>query len=634
MKAKSVWIGKIMRHSLRLQMGLVFLGFLLLVAGSVGATVLVVQAQFDDALIINLAGRQRMLTQKMIWLALAQPDSPEMDASIQLFDQTMHALRVGGQVVDANGQLVTLPPAQDAGLRSRLDTVAGAWAVFRARLQPADPPGLQAAAPEILVQLDGLVNAYEMRAQTKVARLQVIQATFLAAALLLLALGVLVVQRRILVPLAVLISAAQAVGAGAAARPELALGEGEFGRLGQAFDGMRVEVAAAREQLETRVTRRTQELVAAFEFSQEIVAHLDLDQLLRSVTERAQTLMRAHSAAVCLLSQNSALLELVASHGAPVAVGGQRQLPTIGLPAAVVGAGQTTVGRIAEPDCASCDFLRAHGSGRCAAAPLRAGGQMLGALCVVREDAQTFDADETRTLTLLANATAIAVANARLVADGQRQAGHTVLLAERARLMAELHDNLAQTMGFLSLKIDQLQAMPLHAESTQADLAQMRVAAQTAYAQVRAALTGLSAPASASASLAEKLAECTAEFRREHSLAVELQVDPAATRALAPVVQTQVLYIVREALTNVRRHACARRVVVRLEHGHDGRLQLEVMDDGVGFDPAAGTDEQHFGLAIMRMRAERSGGTLAIDAAPDAGTRIVAHFPLVEEAVA
>jgi methyl-accepting chemotaxis protein len=68
--------------SIRGRLGLLFLAFVLLVSFSVGATYWSVSTQRKDALIINLAGRQRMLTQKMTWLALAQPEDPELSASI------------------------------------------------------------------------------------------------------------------------------------------------------------------------------------------------------------------------------------------------------------------------------------------------------------------------------------------------------------------------------------------------------------------------------------------------------------------------------------------------------------------------------------------------------------------------
>jgi nitrate/nitrite-specific signal transduction histidine kinase len=84
-------------------LGIIFVCFLLLVVGSVTATFLAARAKADDARLINLVGRQRMLTHKITWLALAQPDNP-VAASIQLFEQTLRALRDGGTTFDSTGQ--------------------------------------------------------------------------------------------------------------------------------------------------------------------------------------------------------------------------------------------------------------------------------------------------------------------------------------------------------------------------------------------------------------------------------------------------------------------------------------------------------------------------------------------------
>ena len=72
------------RRSVRTQFGLIFVGFLLLVAGSVAATLLTLRAHTTDTHLINLAGQQRTLVHRMTWLALIQPDAPALTASMDL----------------------------------------------------------------------------------------------------------------------------------------------------------------------------------------------------------------------------------------------------------------------------------------------------------------------------------------------------------------------------------------------------------------------------------------------------------------------------------------------------------------------------------------------------------------------
>ena len=623
-----------MFHSLRTQLGVIFLGFLILVGGSVAATFTAVHTQTNDATIINLAGRQRMLTQQMTWLSLAQPDSLDLTVSIQRFDQTLTALRDGGLTLDAASHTVTLPPAPDRELRMQLDEVAQTWAAFRTHLLSTDrsmasTAALQDESLRILAQLDAVVSSFETRAQAKILRLQQIQAIFLAAALLLLAWGYFVTYRRIIHPLELFGTAVRRTGKGHLSEPIPTMQSEELGRLARAFETMRTEVATAHDSLEARVAQRTHELTATFEFSQEIVTQLDLDRLLDSVTTRARSLVQAQAAALCLSSPNGEYLELVANSDGEVKHIGQQRSIQDGLPLKVVGRGQTAV---TETRCSTCGFLQSHPGSQCAAAPLRVGENTLGALCVVHRDNQSFTPDETRALTLLANSAAIAVANARLIEKGQRQAKQAATLTERERLTAELHDNLAQTLSFLNLKTERVEEM-LTTTDEPADIAainelkQMKPAISTAYQQVRAVLTGLQEPLPIHYDLAPKLTACIDSFRQDTELSTTLSIVDESALALPRVTQMQALHIVREALTNIRRHAHANRVQV-LVRQMNGEAHFIIEDDGCGFVPNSVESENHLGLVIMQTRAERSDGHLTVKSTPGVGTQITACFPL------
>jgi signal transduction histidine kinase len=94
------------------------------------------------------------------------------------------------------------------------------------------------------------------------------------------------------------------------------------------------------------------------------------------------------------------------------------------------------------------------------------------------------------------------------------------------------------------------------------------------------------------------------------------------------LIQKQIMYIFREALTNVRRYASAKKAQVKLEYT-DEVLQIMVSDDGRGFDPNLSKSDHHLGLAVMQARTERVGGTLSIETAPGAGTRVIAKIPIL-----
>ena len=95
---------------------------------------------------------------------------------------------------------------------------------------------------------------------------------------------------------------------------------------------------------------------------------------------------------------------------------------------------------------------------------------------------------------------------------------------------------------------------------------------------------------------------------------------------LPPDVQVQVLHVVQEALSNVRKHARAREVWVEVQQAPQWRV--EVRDDGLGFAPgAAEADQTHVGLRIMRERAQRIGAMVEVVSVPGSGTAVALTLP-------
>ncbi len=248
--------------------------------------------------------------------------------------------------------------------------------------------------------------------------------------------GYLVARRHVVEPLETLGGLAQRMAEGIS-REIPAFADSESGKLAEALERLRLEAMANRRQLEDRVSRRTQELEAAFELSQEINAQLELDRLLESVTARARILMQGTAAALCLLDEDKTALHLAAGSGEGKTDRTLRQPLSAELPSRVIGQGETVV---SETACANCGFLRGLRSGPYVAAPLRAGDSRLGALCVARADWAEFEPAEQAAFNLLANAAAGAIVNARLAEDRRRQAEQAAVLGERERLAEELHD--------------------------------------------------------------------------------------------------------------------------------------------------------------------------------------------------
>jgi signal transduction histidine kinase len=172
-------------------------------------------------------------------------------------------------------------------------------------------------------------------------------------------------------------------------------------------------------------------------------------------------------------------------------------------------------------------------------------------------------------------------------------------------------------------------------ERISVELEQFKQLTERAQAQMRMAFSGMNTSRiEKNKDIRKELTECVTEFRDKNGILVDLIIDDLSPLVIPPLIQKQAMYLYREALTNVRRYANAKNVQIQLERVKGG-IQLMVSDNGRGFDPKLSKSEHHLGLAVMQARMERLGGTLSIETAPGAGTRVIANIPIkvVEQAI-
>jgi len=196
------------------------------------------------------------------------------------------------------------------------------------------------------------------------------------------------------------------------------------------------------------------------------------------------------------------------------------------------------------------------------------------------------------------------------------------LVAERHMLAAEVHDSLAQGLAFMRMRMSLLHDALDRGERVRALKYADDVDGQLgeAHARLRSLITQFRH--TAEQGLVEALRVSARGF--EERTGVALRIESRATELrLPPDHQAEVFQIVQEALANVIKHAGARNARVLIERS-PRRLQVMVEDDGCGL--AGGSAEadggEHYGLAIMRERAQRIGGNLEIRSAPRRGTRV------------
>ncbi len=203
-------------------------------------------------------------------------------------------------------------------------------------------------------------------------------------------------------------------------------------------------------------------------------------------------------------------------------------------------------------------------------------------------------------------------------------------LQERHRVARELHDSLGQVLGYVKLQTQAARELLNQNRQSAADghLAQLAAVVQEAHADVREYILGARADFAAEAGFFSVVRQYLQQFSENFGIATQLDVTPDLANKLEPTAEAQVLRVIQEALTNVRKHARADSVSVSFSL-FDGYAQAVIRDNGQGFNPALfeTAEGQKFGLRFMRERAEEVGGSLRIHSAPGEGTQVIVLVP-------
>ena len=209
-------------------------------------------------------------------------------------------------------------------------------------------------------------------------------------------------------------------------------------------------------------------------------------------------------------------------------------------------------------------------------------------------------------------------------------------LEERERLARGLHDNLAQVLSYANMQAQAARELLATGQIETVDtyLARLANVTHEAHTDAREYILGVKTAISPEQGFPGALGQYLQRFGQTCGLETKLSVpepEILAEASLEPTIEIQLLRIVQEALTNIRKHAHASSVWVRLAID-DHRAEVVVEDNGRGFDPEllpAG-DAQTFGLKIMRERAEEIEGSLEVLSTPGQGTRICVQVPLLQ----
>ncbi|MDB5059980.1 MAG: hypothetical protein JWO59_3452, partial [Chloroflexi bacterium] len=238
--------------------------------------------------------------------------------------------------------------------------------------------------------------------------------------------------------------------------------------------------------------------------------------------------------------------------------------------------------------------------------PLIVKERVIGVVRLDHVEPRSFTVQHATLAMAIANQAAVAIENARLYAQAQ----HLAAVEERARLARELHDSVTQMLFSASVIAE---VLPRLWDRQQNDarqyLADLRLLTRGALAEMRTLLLELRPTALNEAELGELLRQLAEAFTGRTRVPVTLSVN--AARAVPADVQSTLYRMAQECLNNVSKHADATTVAISVEPWRVG-VELCINDDGRGFDPATvGSD--HFGLRILRERADTISASLKID---------------------
>ena len=244
-----------------------------------------------------------------------------------------------------------------------------------------------------------------------------------------------------------------------------------------------------------------------------------------------------------------------------------------------------------------------------------------------KRGADEFSEEDAALLGLFAAQAGLAIENARLYERVQQLA----VEEERQRIAREMHDGLAQVLGYVNVQVGavrRLVELGRNADAT-GELERLEEAARDAYADIREGILSLRVITQKGAGLLSALGTYLRDFSEQSGIKVDLVVEHEGREVTVPPdLEVQLIRIVQEALSNVRKHSKATGAEVRF--GADpSQFTVAVRDNGSGFRPdrLGATGGPRFGLQIMRERAESLGGTLEIGTAPGTGTTVTVRVP-------
>ncbi|MGO0789668.1 HAMP domain-containing protein [Herbaspirillum seropedicae] len=616
---------------------------------AIGYTLLLSWQLEGGGTVINEAGSLRMRSYQLgLALEMHQRDSAVLP-EIERFDQILRSLHTGqGEQSGQGGQPSFVPPR--GPIHEQLLRVQDGWTHrmqvhARAALETADPALRRQAItlylqelPDFVDDINLLVALVEADLAGKTTWLRLCQ-----TALIFLALAASIAVLYLLYLWIVGPVRRMQAGIARMSMNDLDVrlpieSADEFGQLACAFNQMADHVRSVHRTLEQRVAEKTaqlqeqnDEVSTLYEVTGFLSGAHAIEALCGGFLQRIMARLQADGGTVRILDERGHLHLTVHEGVSEAIIEAERCLK---VDDCLCGSA-TQQGVIIVRDFHELGERRRY---RCKEEGARSIGifqilvreQVIGSFSLHFSQPREISADERRLLETLGRHLGSAIENQRLIAREKEFA----IANERNLLAQGLHDSIAQGLNFLNLQVQMLEdSLARDRLDEIRDIAPLlRTGVQENYEDVRELLLNFRTRLQDS-NLDSEMRKALDKLQRQSGLQGQITLTGDGP-PLAPEQQLQVLFILQEALSNIRKHARAQQVQISVDNRQDFRMT--VTDDGHGFtlESARAKGLEHVGLRIMQERAERLGANLEIDSQPGHGTRIALTLLRQERLVA
>jgi two-component system nitrate/nitrite sensor histidine kinase NarX len=624
--------------------------FLLVALTAIGLTLLVSWDLEGGAAAVNQAGSERMRAYRIAMLlsqaelsgADRQRVRADVEAEVAAFERAMRALKTGDasrpMFLPRNAaiqrQFAELQQTWDRQMRPAIGKVVDAGQSASRTAQLID---YRHATEAYVDSVDRLVLAIEQDISRKTSQLRTLQMGLvwlsIAGTVALIYLMFLLVIR----PVNRMEEGLRGMEAGNFDTRLPIETRDEFGALAAGFNRMAARLQDLYRNLEAKVAEKTRslerqnsELSTLYEVSALLNRPGTLEDLCREFLRKLMSTLDADGGAVRLTEDGTGRIHLYV----------QEQLaPEFARDEACLDMGECLCGEAAQQRASVVRLfsqqelpeldIRCHRAGyeTVSVFTIAFKNQALGIFNLYFHQPRELDASERMMLESLGKHLGVAIENQRLVAREKEMA----VSEERNLLAQELHDSIAQALAFLNLQAQMLSdaLRKGDVEDAREGLGRIREGIQESYDDVRELLVHFRTRFGES-DVETAMRGLLNRFESDTGIVTDFRLSGTGV-PLSPETQIQALHIVQECLSNARKHSGARRVSVELERGPV--YVFRISDDGRGFRPET-RREGHVGLAIMRERAQRIGGAIALESQPDNGTRVTLTLPIVQEKAA